>query len=168
DAVRSDHLRVESRPPRRDRLAREDAIAIDPVAGDAIETLGDVDPSNLDARAASRLRVEAAAAKSETIGRKLVAVAADVEEHRLAEETGLIERDDALRVGDVADASRRLELDERHAAARRRIDDFDDERAARIRVSVRLAGDRRGAPRDGKRGAGERANDGRDNGARSY
>ena len=138
-------------------IAGQHAVAIDPGPGDAIEPLGDVEPADLDSRRSALGDLEGLAPIAEVVLGELVAVTRDEEEHLAVEQAGLVEGDHAVTVGDVADLVDRLELDQRHAAARRLVDDLDaeDARAAgpagqagrgrRVRRPAREADDPGGA-----------------------
>ena len=73
-----------------------------PAPGDAVEPLGDVDAVDLQGGRPAGRDVQLLAAEAEAVLRVLVAVAGDGEEDRLVHQPRLVERDDAVAVGDEA------------------------------------------------------------------
>ena len=104
-----------------------------PVAGDAVQPLGDVQPLDLQLRGPAGLGLQDDAPDAEAVLGELVAVGRDAEEDLLAHQSRLVERDQAGGVGVVAVAVGGLELDHRHAAAGLLVDDLDGEVAAGVR-----------------------------------
>ena len=127
DAVLPRHLRVEQRMGDRRLAAEQDGIAVDALAGDAVEALGDVEALDLDPRARAGLGLQGDAADAEAVGRELVAVRRDAEEDFLVHQPRLVERHQAVGVGVIAHAGGRPEFHHRHAAAGLPVDDLDGE-----------------------------------------
>jgi hypothetical protein len=144
-------LRVDRRHVRRRLTAGEHGVAVDALAGDTVQPLGDVRPLDLQRRRRTGPGLDSGAGVAEAVAGKLITEARDVEEDLLAHQAGLVEGDQAVAVGVVADAVNGLELDQRHAAAGLLVDDFDHVRRAGRRGSrMRRTEQQRKAKRDGE------------------
>ena len=111
----------------RHRQPGEHAVAIDALAGHAVEPLGNVDPLELERGAAAGRHPQGLAAIAEAVGGELVAVAGDVEEDVLIGKARLIDGRDAGAIGVVPDLVHGAQLNERHAAAGGLVDHADGE-----------------------------------------
>src|SRR5262249_23760803 len=102
--------------------AREHAVTIDALAGDAIEALGQVQAPNAQLRPAAAGYVNRA-----SVAGKNVAGTLDAEIHVTIHESGLIPPHHAVAVGEAADVIGGGQLDQRNASAGFFIDDCDFE-----------------------------------------
>ncbi len=127
DAVGAEDLRIEQRMLDRHVLPQQHAVAIDASARHAIQPLRDVDPLDLERRFSTRRDIDRFAAIAEPVFRELISVTSHVEESLLPEETRLVDRCETVAVGEKDDVVRRLQLDERHAAAGIFINDLERE-----------------------------------------
>src|SRR5207245_4458283 len=94
-----------------------DRVTVDSLASDAIEALGNVQALDLELCVAAGSDFQCAPANAKAVGRKFVAVRRDAEPHLRVHQSGLVESDEAIRIGVITDAARRLQFDHRHAAA---------------------------------------------------
>src|SRR5882762_2019930 len=103
------------------------AVAIDPLAGDAIQPLSNVQSLQLDGRAGSRRQLQLHPAEPKKILRIFVAVTPDMKEHLLLHQPWLVEGDDPVAVRPPTRVVDCLQLHQRYSAPRLLIDDRDFE-----------------------------------------
>jgi hypothetical protein len=108
--------------------AEQHRVAVDALAGDAVQPLGDVQPPDLQRLDLTRLHAQRPPARAEAVGRELVARTADAKEDLLPGKGRVIDRRQARAVGDEADPAHGLKLHQRHAAPCLLVDDLDAER----------------------------------------
>jgi hypothetical protein len=98
-------------------FAQQNAVAIDAPARDAVQTLGDVDPPDLQLRLSARGRRQGHSPAAERLLRELVAGAGNAEPHRLAHQARLVEGDIAVAIGVVSRLVGRFQPHQRHSTA---------------------------------------------------
>jgi hypothetical protein len=127
DRILSGNLGVDERMLDRRRAAEHDAVGVNSFPGDAIEALGDVGSLDLERFDFPRLHIERDAARSKTILRIFVAVAAQGEEDLVVHQRGVVDGDQTGAVGDEAHVTGRSQLDEGDAAVGLLIHHLDSE-----------------------------------------
>lgn len=129
-AVRPEHLRVQDRLLQRGAAAQQHAVAVVPRSGDPVESLRQVEPADLQGRAPAFRDAQRSAPEAEPIRGELVAVAARVEEDRLAHQARFVEGYQPLAVRDAPHVVDRCQLHERHSPSCRLVNDRDGEMSA--------------------------------------
>ncbi len=125
DAVLTKHLGIEHRLGRGRRRAGQHAVGVNAPAREAVKALGQVDALDLKRCTAAGRGAQCFAAAAEPIFRKFVAVAGDGEVNVGIHQPRLLERDDAVGIGDIAALVRGAQFDQRHAVLRLIVDDRD-------------------------------------------
>ena len=115
-------------------VAKQDAVTVDPLAGDTIEPLGEINSLELELRGPAGLDIQGHAPDAETVFGELVAVGRDSDKDPLAHQPRFMKRNHAggVRVV-VLRATGGLELDHRHPSTGLVVDELDGEVVRQLR-----------------------------------
>src|SRR5262249_11495643 len=110
DAILAGHLGVEQRLGGRGLAAEQDGVAIDAVAGDPVQALGDVQPPDLEFHGPAGLGLQDHATDAESVPGELVTVGRDAEEDPPAHQSRLVAGNQAAPAGLLTPAPARPHL----------------------------------------------------------
>ncbi len=110
-------LGIQQRLVNRHLPSGQDAVTVNPLAGHAIQTLGNLGTFDLDCRGLTRLRIQNNTPHSKTIGGKFIAGAFDKEKDLLSHQAWLVKCRHAAAVGIKPNHAGRAKLHQRHTPA---------------------------------------------------
>ena len=134
--ILTDDLTIDERLGNRHRFAEHHAVSINPFTGHPIQSLGEIDPFDLQLFFPAGSQFDRHAVRTESIRREIVPLARDAEKHMASQQSRIINRGVPGTVRPERNITDRLQLHQRHPPARAVINDLDRKRSRDFRPAV--------------------------------